>query len=314
MRKIFVLILFLSQICYSQNLIQTDFQNKKVEDFIKFENKIGSKLYKSDESYVSLRPVLEPVIFERKEKEIPNLLVFYTPYKGGSTIAEILYEWDIYNFNKEDNVKKSLSFDKAMIKKYHEIVNEISKKFGKGAQEGRLDNLKLLNSEEGIGRSDKWEINDSLTINSYIALSEYYKKDGMVTMSPTHKIRLYLNNNREEHLQDLTKESIAVFNSVFLDFITKLKGSDFTGAKTLFSDKIKDTVTEEILKKLLESTHFERGVDLLMTGYQIVDDGNSYPMLQYKYSDDSDPPKEIVTVLFEKDGKILGIKPLSKNK
>lgn len=191
MRKFFGLILFLSQIFYSQNLIRTDIQDKKLEDFVKFENEIGSKLYKSDESHISFKPVLQPVIFERKEKLIPNLLVFYTPYKDGSTISEILYEWDVRNFNKSDVVKKSLSFDKAMIKKYREIVDGISKKYGKSIQEGNMDDLSLLNSDV-IKRSDRWKINDSFTINSHIILSEYYKKDSMITTIPTHKIRLYV--------------------------------------------------------------------------------------------------------------------------
>jgi len=194
--KFLVFILFAGQVYYAQNLIRADIQDKKLEDFVKFENEIGSKLYKSDESHISFKPVLEPVIFERKEKEIPNLLVFYTPYKDGSTIAEILYEWDIRNFDKSDNVQKSLSFDKAMIKKYREIVYEISKKYGKSIQEGNIDDLGLLNSD-GIKRSDEWKINDSFTINSYIVLSEYRKEDGMATIIPTHKIRLYVTNGRD---------------------------------------------------------------------------------------------------------------------
>jgi hypothetical protein len=311
-RIIFGFILFTSHFYYSQNLIRTDIQEKKLDDFIKIENEIGSKLFKSDESNVSFKPVLQPIIFERKEKNIPNLLVFYTPYKDNSRIAEILYEWDVYNFDKGDNVKKSLAFNKAMIKKYYEIVDEISKKFGKSIQEGNMDNLSLLNSE-GLKRSDEWRINDSLKVNSYIALSEYYEKNGMVTTAPTHRIRMYVTNEREEHEQNLTQEKIAMFHTFFLDFIAKLKASDYKGAENLFSDKIKDTVTEDALKKLLENTHFEKEIVLFTTGYQIVGDGNNYPMLQYKYSNDSEPPKEIIAVLFEDDGKIIGIRPLKKS-
>ncbi|WP_165584981.1 hypothetical protein [Chryseobacterium taiwanense] len=49
-----------------------------------------------------------------------------------------------------------------------------------------------------------------------------------------------------------------------------------------------------------------------MTGYQIIDDGNQYPMLQYRYVEEALPPKEIITVLFEEDGKVLGVKPMKR--
>ncbi|WP_312395286.1 hypothetical protein [Chryseobacterium sp.] len=38
-------------------------------------------------------------------------------------------------------------------------------------------------------------------------------------------------------------------------------------------------------------------------------------MIQYKYADDkAETPSEIVTAVFEEDGKILGIKPAKTNK
>lgn len=67
-RIILVFILFTSQIFHSQNLIRTDIVGKKLEDFIKFENEIGSKIYKSDETYVSFKPVLEPIYLKGKKR------------------------------------------------------------------------------------------------------------------------------------------------------------------------------------------------------------------------------------------------------
>ncbi len=72
--KIKVLSLFLlSPLCFSQNIIQTEIQGKKLNDFIQLENRLENKLFKTDENYVSVKPVFKPVIFERKEKDIPNL-------------------------------------------------------------------------------------------------------------------------------------------------------------------------------------------------------------------------------------------------
>ncbi len=47
-----------------------------------------------------------------------------------------------------------------------------------------------------------------------------------------------------------------------------------------------------------------------MTGLQIIPDGNQYPMVKFKYADESSPPKEIITVFFDEDEKILGINPM----
>jgi hypothetical protein len=313
--KISGFFLLMVQFCFSQNNIQADIQGNKLKDFIQLENKLGSKIHKTDEQYISPGPVLQPVIFERKEKEIPNLLVFYTPYKKDSTISEILYEWDVYNFDKGDNVKKPLSFNKAMIKKYHELVNEISNKYGKSKQDGSLENINLVNSEEGLTRRDDWEIKNNLKVYSYITLSEHYEKNGMVATTPTHRIRLYVTNEKDQKGEDevvLGEEKIKLFNVEFLKFIDKLKVSNFNEARSFLSERIRNSATDDVLKSLTENTHFEKNIEVFMKGYQIVDDGNQYPMLQYKYNGDALPPKEIITVLFEEDGKILGIKPIKR--
>ncbi|WP_034761032.1 hypothetical protein [Chryseobacterium gregarium] len=314
--RILGFVLLISQVTYSQNIIQTDIQGKKLDYFIKLENKLGSKIYKTHEEYDSPGPVLQPIIFERKEREIPNLLVFYTPYKKDSTIAEILYEWDIHNFEKGDDVKKPLNFSKAMIKKYHDIVAEISKKYGKSEREESLEKLEFLTSDGGIERSDRWEVNDGLKISSYINLSEFYERNEMVITVPTHKIRLYVTKEKEEKDNSgdvLSTENIKLFNDEFLKLIDKLKISDFSETRNFLSERIRTSATDDILKGLIENTHFENTIEIFTTGYQLIEDGNQYPMLQYKYVEDrSVPPKEIITVIFEQDGKILGIKPIKR--
>jgi hypothetical protein len=313
--RILSFLLLISQFYFSQNLIQVDIEGKKLDYFIKLENKLGSKIYKPDEIYTSIKPVTAPVIFERKEKEIPNLRVFYTLYKKDSTIAEILYEWDIRNFEKGDNVKKPLNFSKAMIKKYHEIVDEVSKKYGSSKHEGNLDKLGLLTSE-GIERRDNWEINKNLKIYSYIDLSEHYESNGAFTTGTTHKIRVYVTNEKEGKDASgdvVSAEKIKSFNNEFLQLVDNLKVSDFNEARNFLSERIKASTTDDILKNLVENTHFENKLEVFMTGYQLIPDGNQYPMLQYKYVDDTSvPPKEIITVIFEEDGKILGIKPVKR--
>jgi len=197
-RLLFGSILLINQFIFSQNTIQTDIKGKKIDYYFELEKKLGSKIYKTDKEYISVKPVIAPFVFERKEKEIPNLLVFYKLYKEDSAIAEILYEWDVRNFEKGDNINKSLSFNKAMIKKYYKLVDEISKKYGDSQYEGNLEKLELLNSEEGLSRRDNWQVNDKFKVFSYINLSEYYESNGLVTTIPTHRIRFYVINEEEK--------------------------------------------------------------------------------------------------------------------
>jgi len=314
MKKInIIFILFFSQFIFSQNLIQTDIQNKKVNYFIDLEKKLGSKIYQSNENHISFRDVEQPIIFERKEKGLPNLLVFYTFYKKDSIMAEILYEWDIYNFEKNDNNKKDLKYNKNFIKKYQSVVTEISKKHGKSKQEGNLANLSLLKSE-GLKQNDDWQVNDSLKINSYITLSEYYKKEGAVTINPTHKMRVYVTNERESESEKplkISPEKISEYDKNFFEFVNFLKISDYNSARNLLSEKIKKTATNEILEKIKEQINKEKELVNFMTGSQLLLDGIKHPLIQYKYSDDnSNSPKEYFMVIFEDDGKIIGFKPM----
>lgn len=249
----FLSLLVISPFCFSQNLICTDIQGKKLKDFIQLENRLGNKIFKTDEEYVSVKPVLEPVIFERKEKEIPNLLVFYNGYRKDSAIAEILYEWDVYNFDKGENVKKPLSFNKAMIKKYQELISEVSKKHGKSLHRGSLDDLNLLNLNEGIHRSDEWKINNHITISAYIDLSERYEQQGMMATTPTHRIRLSVTDERVDEANALSQEKISLYNINFLEFLEKLKISDFAGARMSLAERIRPSATDDALRYWLKT-------------------------------------------------------------
>jgi len=292
-------------------LIQTDINGKNIKYFIDLEQNLNSEIYKSKETYISPYDVHQPIIFKRKENGIPNLLVYYTFYKKDSTISEILYEWDVYNFEKQDKNKKPLTFDKKLIKKYKSIVEEISKNYGKGRQEEDLVNLSLLNTERGLYRKDNWQVDESLTVNSSINLSEFYNKEENVTTNPTHRIRVYVTNNNDKKLPEIDKDKIIQYDIYFNNFLDYLKKTDFNSARIFLSDKIKTNVSDEVLKDLLAQIKINQKKVIFMTGFETLMDGKNYPMLQYKYSDDiSLPPTEYIVVLFEEDGKIIGIRPL----
>lgn len=122
-------------------------------------------------------------------------------------------------------------------------------------------------------------------------------------------------NKTTEQKFELTKEKRELFNGKFLQFITALKASDRKGMDVLLSDKSRQVVTDKVYKKLSEDIDMNKKLEIFKTGYKSLIDGGNYPMIQYKYADDkSSDPKEIITAVFEEDGKILGIKPYKAGK
>lgn len=113
-----------------------------------------------------------------------------------------------------------------------------------------------------------------------------------------------------ELTSELSKDRISIYNQSFMKFVAALKASDKQAISGLISDKVKDIVSDNVIRKLSGGISFERKTEVYKSGYQKLLDNETYPAIQYKYADDaSDPPKDIITVIFENDGKILGVKP-----
>lgn len=113
-----------------------------------------------------------------------------------------------------------------------------------------------------------------------------------------------------ELTSELSKDRIATYNQSFMKFVAALKASDKQAISSLISDKVKDIVSDNVIRKLSGGISFERKTEVYKSGYQKLLDNETYPAIQYKYADDpSAPPKDIITVIFENDGKILGVKP-----
>ncbi|WP_027379515.1 hypothetical protein [Chryseobacterium daeguense] len=113
-----------------------------------------------------------------------------------------------------------------------------------------------------------------------------------------------------ELTSELTKDKIESYNKQFLKFVAALKTSDKQAVNSLISDKVKDIVDDNMIEKLSGGISFERKTEVYKSGYQKLLDNETYPAIQYKYADDkSASPRDIITVIFENDGKILGVKP-----
>lgn len=297
---------------FSQEII-TEIQGKKINYFVNVEKKLKSELFDTGQTYMSMDDSAQPIIYKRKEKNIPDLLVQYSFSKKDSILNKVLYEWDVYNFEKNDNNVKSEKFNKALIEKYKELLKTLTSKYGESKYDGNLDNLKDIETDKGLNRRDNWKPNDSLEIEMYTSISNYYKKEGFVTSIPTHRIRLYIKNIKKKIEPKLDEKAISVSNKNFETFISNLKESNFVEAKLLLSDIVIENVTENQLIELRKLIDFDNKLVQFYKGFQMTLTGESYLMLQYKYgNEESEVPKSIIKVIFDEKNKILGIQPMKK--
>ncbi|ALR30165.1 hypothetical protein ATE47_06350 [Chryseobacterium sp. IHB B 17019] len=140
-----------------------------------------------------------------------------------------------------------------------------------------------------------------LLILAVVAFQLGFSQNSQIKIVESKKIEL---------TSELSKDKIELYNKQFLKFVTALKASDKQVISALISDKVKDVVTDNVIQKLSGGISFDRQTEVYKSGYQKLLDNETYPAIQYKYvGDQSVPPKDIITVIFENDGKILGVKP-----
>jgi reverse gyrase len=140
-----------------------------------------------------------------------------------------------------------------------------------------------------------------LLIVTVLAFQLGFSQSSKITVVESKKIEL---------TSELSKDKIEFYNKIFLKFVAALKASDKQTINTLISDKVKDIVTDNIIEKLSGGISFEKKTEVYKSGYQKLLDNETYPAIQYKYVGDNEtPPRDIITVIFENDGKILGVKP-----
>lgn len=117
-------------------------------------------------------------------------------------------------------------------------------------------------------------------------------------------------SRKTELTSELNRDQAERYNRLFLQFVAALKAQDKNAVRNLISDKVKDVVNDDIIGKLSGGISFTRKTQVYRSGYQKLLDNETYPAIQYKYADDpQDPPRDVITVIFENDGKIMGVKP-----
>ncbi|MDJ1506080.1 hypothetical protein [Xanthocytophaga agilis] len=176
-----------------------DIHRKKLSDVIKLEQTLGSEPSKTNYKHMLPAGVAQPILFTRKQHNIPDLQVLYFYYEKDSTFYSIVYEWDESNKTGYlENNKKSQEFMKNLIQKYNDLEKLISKEFGQSKSEGKLSPLSKSEKEGGLTKRDVWNPDDSTEIELTTVISNYYEKKNMVTTNPSHRIRLYVRNTQQK--------------------------------------------------------------------------------------------------------------------
>lgn len=116
------------------------------------------------------------------------------------------------------------------------------------------------------------------------------------------------NNSKKEIPVAISNEKINLYNDSFFKFLSALHSSDYKTVDGLISDKVKKIVTENVLKKIKEGIDPNKKLEVLKIGYYVSMDGANHPNIKYKYAGDASS-QEVVSTIFEDDGKILGVMP-----
>ncbi|PRB01602.1 peptidylprolyl isomerase [Chryseobacterium sp. MYb7] len=116
------------------------------------------------------------------------------------------------------------------------------------------------------------------------------------------------NGQKKEQQAAISKEKVSLYNDNFLKFVDALQASDRATIDGLLSEKVKEIVTDTVLKKVKDGIDPTKKLEILKAGYYKTMDGTNHPSIRYKYAGESSS-KEAITAVFEDDGKILGVLP-----
>jgi len=291
-----------------------------LKEYLALEKELHSQPVPNDVHYISSQGEAQPLKFRRKEKVniLPDPIVYYFFKKKDSTITYILYEWDVYNYEKKDKNKKSKRFEKALIKKYLTLKKEISDKFGEPQIERNFSNLAKLDPENVFEEKALWKPNDSLEIELYIVSSNYYEKKGAVTINPTHRIRLYIRNlsanEKQNEPEKLAPTRISKLDTIVRKFLVALQKKDLKQMQAYLSPSIINQLNEKLVNQLYQNTDFTGNLELVYKGIQYNQHGDAFTLLVYS-SKDPETRKSLMLmrVVFDNEDKIIGYQAVKLN-
>ncbi|RWY54235.1 hypothetical protein [Mucilaginibacter gilvus] len=196
MKKIALLVFFVAGFglqSYAQYIF--DLKGKRLNDARKIEK---GKQVDLASDYLSGPGIGQPLVFRRKEKLLPDLLVYYFPNTKDSTLNYILYEWDDTNFAKTgDAVKLPQEKLNPYIDKYLSLTKLATAHFGKPQTTGVVSNVATI----ATGRFKETDTfaKDGISVEMYIVLSNKQETNGIVSILPTHRIRMFVRTGTAEN-------------------------------------------------------------------------------------------------------------------
>jgi len=304
-----IVLLFIITPGYSQN-IELDVHKKKLKEFLSIEQNLKSEKVETEVTYMVQKGVAQPVLFKRKQANLPDLIISYFYFEKDSSISSILYEWDDKTVNGQNPTKTPIEIS-SFIDLYTKLYDQVHTSFGESKSTGDLKDLSKITTGD-FEKTDLWDPNDSTQVYMYINLSSKYEKRGNVTINPTYRIRLEAKNQKKANnaLGKPDDKKIKELDLVFKNFLTELQNKNYEKVKLTLSDQIVNNVTNEQLEVLRKNIKFNDPLEMFMFGLQIGLDGTSYIKLQYKYKSDTNmPPKELLNITFDESNKILGLQP-----
>lgn len=186
------LLVFSSSVVLAQNL-EIDIHGRKLGYFIMIENKLKSEVFTSRHPFSSDPDLPPPVIYRRKEKNIPDLLVYYFYNGADSTINRIIYVWDTNNFPTDNLTDKKIAPKSraALVERYRRICRQVELKYGASKSSGNVKDLSKVNLTSA-SRSDDWLPTDYTRITAYLHLSDEDEKHGSITIPAANNVRLFV--------------------------------------------------------------------------------------------------------------------------
>lgn len=322
MKYLTFIIIFIPTIIFAQDF-NLDIHNTSLSDYIKMEESFGGELIANKIHYAS-KTQAQPVRFQRKEELIPDLISAYFVKKKDSSMSEILYEWDVSNFEKKDNNQKSEEFERAMIDKYKSLKISISGYFGEPKVKYDYLDISVLDPEGSFIESSKWYPNDSTEIDLSIAISNFYQKKGRITINPVHRISLHIKNTKLERVE--VKELEPIFNieesrqtrldKLSREFIASLILRNATESIQYFSKEAQEVISDEQMAIIMNFVYVhvddEKDLNLILSDTKIGPDGNEYGILIYTdVIDHSNPPESpvVIQINFDENDEVVGIQP-----
>lgn len=293
----------------SAQQISTEIYGKRMKSFIDIEKKLGGKLYQREGDIIIPGGMETPLTYRRTEQGIPDLLVTYTFSQVDSLLHSIEYDWDMINFDGNKK-QQPLNVQKAFIKKYQFLADQISTKYGNSEKTGELSDLTKIDLKGGLKRSDEWKPNDSSSVFLSAVFSNYLEEKENIKIQPTNYIRLYITKIKKPTNPELSDKAIQAAKKSYDQFILKLRAGELENAKVFFSPHIRSQVTQKVFDQIKTAIKPE-AFRVYTQSLQLVDDVN-YLMIQYAYASAFEDPKEIIRVLFDKENLIIGIQPLTK--